>query len=68
MKYRFLSHILASPLPTYGGQGSVMIEPVKSLQYHPIRIGSLAGRCKAMGVTFKSGKGRQRALYGDRRF
>ena len=32
MKYRFLSHILASPLPVYGGQGSVMIEPVKSLQ------------------------------------
>jgi len=32
MKYRFLSHILASPLPTYGGQGSVMIEPVKSIQ------------------------------------
>jgi len=32
MKYRFLSHILASPLPTYGGQGSVLIDPVKSIQ------------------------------------
>ena len=32
MKYRFLSHIMTSPLPVYGGQDSIMIDPVKSLQ------------------------------------
>ena len=32
MTHRFISYILTSPFPTYGGQGSVMIEPVKSLQ------------------------------------
>lgn len=32
MKYRYLSHILASPLPAYGGQGSVTIDPVKSIE------------------------------------
>ena len=32
MQYRYLSHILASPFPTYGGQGSVIIESVKAIQ------------------------------------